>query len=249
LEIQGFDEAKQDRIIHSLDKGDFKAVETEVTDPVFLALLGVKGGPDCVKQAMESLDDALLKEMLNGLTATLDLLGASEIPFIVDFSMARGLDYYTGIVFDIRVEGLGSQNQVCGGGRYDNLVGLFGGPPTAAVGFAFGLDRLIESMQEQGVKLPGLRIDVCVIPVSDDVRQRAFAIAAKLRRKLSGRIVHFDLSGRKLNRALQHANDLGASFSVIVGASELAEGSVILKNMGTQTQQKVAIGSLPDIIV
>ena len=237
LSIQGFDEGMQDKIIQALDKGDFETVSKDVKDPSFKRILGLKGGQDSIEEARRVVEDKEIQDMLSGLEATASLLTQSNIDYTVDFSMARGLDYYTGMVFDIRVEGLGAQNQVCGGGRYDNLITLFGGPQTPAVGFAFGLDRLIESMQEQGVSMPALRTDVCVIPVSEAVCADAFRIAIELRRELGGKVVNYDLSGRKLNKALQHASELRARYAVIVGLQELKEGCVMLKDMASQRQE------------
>jgi len=139
---------------------------------------------------------------------------------------------------------LGAQNQVLGGGRYDDLIKLFGGQDTPAVGFAFGVDRLIESMQAQGVELPPLRTDVYVIPVSADLLDAAVGIALKLRRLHPEKIVDLDISGRRLNKALQHASELNARYAVLVGPLELKEESVIVKDMVAQTQSKVRLSEL-----
>jgi histidyl-tRNA synthetase len=248
LGIQGFDGSKQDRLIQALDKGDFEAVKAQVSDQSFIRLLEVKGGEAALDESIGIVSDQEARNMLQELKRTLTLLDAAGVEYEVDFSMARGLDYYTGMVFDARVEGLGAQNQVAGGGRYDDLISLFKGPQTPAVGFAFGLDRLLESMQKQGAKLPQLETDVVVVAASEDVRDAAFNVAADLRRRLVGKVVEYDLSGRKLNKALQHASENNVRYAVIIGSSELAEESVVLKDMAAQTQSKVRLQELPQRI-
>ncbi|MFH1056147.1 MAG: histidine--tRNA ligase [Candidatus Altiarchaeota archaeon] len=249
LALQGLEAAEQDDVIHLLDRGDFKSVEGRIKDESFKKILGLRGLRDVVGSASELVSDAGVKATLEELDKTLTLLDFARVDYEVDFSMARGLDYYTGMVFDVRVEGLGAQNQVCGGGRYDNLIELFGGPQTPAVGFAFGLDRILESMQEQGADIPKAETDVYVVPISDDMRGEAFRIAVELRRKMPDCTVEYELSGRKLNKALQHASEINARYAVIVGATELKEQSVMLKDLKTQKQDKVKITELSSKIM
>jgi histidyl-tRNA synthetase len=244
----GFPDAEQDLIIRALDKGDLETVKAKVQDETFNAVIGLRGGLDAAVSASKIVKEAGTRQMLDGLVKTLRLLDGSGIRYEVDFGMARGLDYYTGLVFDARVEGLGAQNQVLGGGRYDDLIGLFGGQDTPAVGFAFGVDRLIESMQEQGVELPPLRTDVYVIPVSADLLDAALGIALKLRRLHPEKIVDLDISGRRLNKALQHASELNARHAVLVGPLELKEESVIVKDMVGKTQSKVRISEISGLL-
>jgi len=249
LKRQGFDQAEQDRVIRALDKGDTTFVREHVKDPAFHTLLELKGGVEAVGGAERLAQAEDVKSMLSGLKETLTLLTSAGVGYSVDFSMARGLDYYTGVVFDARVEGLGAQNQVLGGGRYDDLVQLFGGPQTPAVGFAFGMDRLAEAVKQQGGHLPGLRTDAYVIPASDAAADAAFTVAAGLRRARPELVVALELSGRKLNRALQHASETGARYAVIVGEAELKAGSVIIKDMKAATQETVSINDLPNKIL
>ncbi len=248
LKRQGFDQAEQDRVIRALDKADMASVGERVKDPAFHALLQLKGGVEAVEAAERLVEAEEAKSMLAGLKETMTLLDSTGANYTVDFSMARGLDYYTGVVFDARVEGLGAQNQVLGGGRYDDLVQLFGGPSTPAVGFAFGLDRLVESVRQQGGVLPGLRTDAYVIPASDSAAEAAFAVAAGLRRARPKLVVALELSGRKLNRALQYASETGARYAVIVGEAELKAGSAVVKDMKSSAQETVGIKDLPNRI-
>ena len=249
LDGLGFEGGGQDSILQLLDRGDLKAVEEKVGEGSFTRLLKLKGSADAVDSALKLTSDGAVKGMLAEFKATLALLDSADVEYAVDFSMSRGLDYYTGLVFDVRAEGLGAQNQICGGGRYDRLVALFGGPETPAVGFAFGLDRTIEALGHQGVGLPSPKTDVFVVPASDEVRGDAFRIALEMRRKLVGLTVDLELTGRKLNRALQHASNVKARYAVIVGAKELGEGSVVLRDMSSQSQSTVRIQDLASKIV
>ncbi len=239
---QGLVEDEQDSVLQSLDRGDLESVESKV-DESFIKLLELRGSSGVVGEALKLVSDKGVQALLSAFKRSLELLDSAGVDYVVDFGMARGLDYYTGMVFDVRVEGLGAQDQVCGGGRYDNLVGLFGGPDTPAVGFAFGVDRLLEAMKEQGVQPDIAAVDVYVIPVSDDVSSPAFNIAADLRRSLEG-TVECEISGRKLNKALKVASDTGVRYAVIVGPKELEEESVVLRDMKSEEQSNVKLKEL-----
>lgn len=246
LSAQGFDEAGTDKIIQLLDKGDMKSVREKVKDSSFMKLMELSGSADVIKEAASIVAEEKVKELLSELSEVLALLDSAGVGYEVDFGMARGLDYYTGIVFDARAEGLGAQDQICGGGRYDDLVELFGGPATPAVGFAFGIDRIIEAMTGQGVEAPGRVTDVYVASASEAVRPQAFRIAVQLRKSNSALTIDHDISGRRLNRALQHASEQKARFAVIVGERELAKDSVVLKDMASQKQEEVRIKDLAE---
>ena len=160
--------------------------------------------------------------------------------------MARGLDYYTGVVFDAKVDGLGAQDQVLGGGRYDTLISDFGGPQTPAVGFAFGLDRLVEAMASQGIEGPKVNPDVYVCVTDPKLLEHAFSISNMLRRADPSRWVEVDLNARKLNKSLQQASDKGADYAVIIGEKEVKEGNVSLKDLRSKEQKKVSLEELSD---
>jgi histidyl-tRNA synthetase len=247
LEDCGLTEPEQDEVIHLLDKGGVDEVKKIVKDKVFFDILGQKGGVGVV-DAVDRLAKGRVSEITDGLKKTLRLLDAAGVEYIVDFSMARGLDYYTGMVFDVIVEGLGAQNQVCGGGRYDNLVKLFGGPDTPAVGFAFGFDRIVDALRLQGIGVQSPGVDVYVIAAGSEVREKAFTITLNLRRNLGGRVVLLGLAEKKLSKELEQASNLNARYAVIVGSRELSEDSVMVKDLSTGTQRKVRVGGLADIL-
>ncbi|MFH1787882.1 MAG: histidine--tRNA ligase [Candidatus Altiarchaeota archaeon] len=241
LDISG---AKQDKVIALLDEGRRDELKELTDDETLLTLIGLKGGVEEIEKArklLEGFDEPLKAvEELGEIAGILDGAGVS---FTVDFSIARGLEYYTGLVFEVRVEGLGAQNQICGGGRYDNLVELFGGPATPAVGFAFGFDRVCEALKEQGVKTGEVEETVIVAPVGEDACGYALQAAGFLRRELSGSgiKVKTEITGRKLKKVLEYASDSGAGFVVIVGGKEKDENTVTLRDMKAKTQETISV--------
>src|SRR6202162_10160 len=154
-----------------------------------------------------------------------------------NWRLVRGLDYYMRTTFEITAQGLGSQNAVCGGGRYDGLVELLGGPPTKGIGFAIGEDRLILSLQESGKAPAQQGRDVYIAWMGE--RAHATAIrAAKVLRK-AGFSVELPPTELKFAKALSHADKLGAKFALILGENEVSEGLWTLKTLADGTQQKL----------
>lgn len=140
--------------------------------------------------------------------------------------LVRGLDYYTRTVFEIKSNNLGSQNAVCGGGRYDNLVEELGGEPTPAIGFAMGMERLISLLKEKEVK----KLDGYI--VSNDTTQ-ALKLAQELR--LQGLNVEMDLTNKKFTKQLEKAAKI-AKFAIILGEDEINNNQVSIKNLETSEQ-------------
>jgi len=172
---------------------------------------------------------------LGELEEILSYLDIADMDYTINLGIARGLEYYTGMVFEIRVPGLGAQDQICGGGRYDRLIELFSGQRMPAVGFAFGFDRVMDAMEVQEIKVSKEADKVVIAPVSKDVRKDAFKIACQLRRS-SNLAVDLDLMNRKLNKILDYANNTGARWTVIVGPRELKEDKVVVRDMRTGEQ-------------
>ena len=141
------------------------------------------------------------------------------ILYEINWRLVRGLDYYTRTTFEIVAPGLGSQNAVCGGGRYDGLVELLGGPPTKGIGFAIGTDRLILSLQETGKAAAAKSIDVYVAWMGE----KAYAPSVKLARKLrdSGFAVELPPEEMKFKKSLGLADKLGARYALIIGEDEV----------------------------
>jgi len=165
------------------------------------------------------------------------LLKSIEIEFEEDPALVRGLDYYTRAAFEIHHGLLGAQSALGGGGRYDNLIALYGGEPTPAVGFAAGLDRILLAAEEEGVKVPvEPGVDAYVVAISDAARAKCFSIAAWLRGDLR---VELDLGRRSLQSQMKAAGSVGARFAIIVGEDEMASGVLTVRDMTSGGQEKV----------
>jgi len=163
-------------------------------------------------------------------------LDALAVPYEVDPTIVRGLDYYTRTAFEVIHPSLGAKDVIMGGGRYDGLVEMLGGPPTPGIGFGSGLERLVLVLGESGSP-PGP--DVYVVALSEEAREPAFALAMKLRR--AGLAVEMDYAGRSLKAQMREANRLGAGTTAILGQDELAAGSVTLRDMSTGEQRTAAV--------
>jgi histidyl-tRNA synthetase len=163
----------------------------------------------------------------------LDLRG---VAYRENWRLVRGLDYYMRTTFEITAQGLGSQNAVCGGGRYDGLVELLGGPPTKGIGFAIGEDRLILSLQEAGGGTATGR-DVYIAWMGEKAQATGIAAARKLRE--AGLRVELPPVEQKFGKALGQADKLGAKFALILGEDEVASGEWTVKRLADGTQEKV----------
>jgi len=170
----------------------------------------------------------------------LDGLG---IPYIEEPKLVRGLDYYTRTVFEIQVDaGLGSQNAIGGGGRYDRLMEEYGGPATPGLGFALGFERTLLALEAAGVEIPTpARAEVFVARVDDSVTADVFALAQSLRD--AGIAAELDHQARSLKSQFKQADRLGARFVLVVGPDELAAGEVTLRDMATKEEKRVALAS------
>jgi len=153
-----------------------------------------------------------------------------------NWRLVRGLDYYMRTTFEITAPGLGSQNAVCGGGRYDGLVELLGGPPTKGIGFAIGEDRLILSLQESGKAKIEPGRDVYIAWMGEHAYAAAIRAAKDLRK--AGFSVELPPVEQKFGKALGQADKLGAKYALILGDNEVSEGLWTLKTLSTGEQAK-----------
>jgi histidyl-tRNA synthetase len=167
----------------------------------------------------------------------LGYLEAVGIPYQINHRLVRGLDYYTKTVFELWGEGLGAQAALCGGGRYDGLVELLGGQPTPGVGFATGIERIIMSMQDQGIVPPALKKpEVFVAYLNDAAKLVAVKLVNDLRSAGIGARIAF--GGRSLKAQMKDANRTQCRFALILGDDELANNTVILRDL-TKSEQAV----------
>jgi histidyl-tRNA synthetase len=163
------------------------------------------------------------------------LLRDAAIPFQLDGNLVRGFDYYTETLWEVTAGGLGAQNAIGGGGRYDNLVEQLGGRPTPGVGFGSGLERLLLALESQGVQLP--RTDpklIWLISHGDVAREANWKLMLDLRR--AGFACDMDPSGRSVKSQFKVADREKAAFCLITGETELAAGTVVVKNLATTEQ-------------
>jgi histidyl-tRNA synthetase len=183
------------------------------------------------------------REHFAKLKRELDLRG---VAYQENWRLVRGLDYYTRTTFEVTAEGLGSQNAVCGGGRYDGLVELLGGPPTKGIGFAIGTDRAILSIQESGnlPKLPGLEVFVAWMGA------KSYPTAVKIARKLRDADFAVELPPEetKFKKSLGLADKLGARYALILGEDEVASATYTLKRLADSEQKKYSEGELLDYL-
>lgn len=172
-----------------------------------------------------------------------ELLTRLNIKYVINTSLVRGLDYYNETVFEIVSGDLGAQNSICGGGRFDGLLKTLGGPDLPTVGFASGLERVIQTMLLQGAPIPAApRPTLFFIALGDEAKDRCFDLVHRLRQE--GVAAQMDLSGRKLGKAMAYADQIGARFVAVVGEQELASGSVDIKEMTSGKTQKLPLQDL-----
>lgn len=172
-------------------------------------------------------------------TELVDLLDVYGVDATVDFEVVRGLEYYTGAVFEIYATGLGAQSQICGGGTY-GLAGLLGGQETRSTGFGIGFDRIMEivALEER----PPAPVAVVFVP---QVRAEAIKAAKFLRDSVPQPIV-LDVMGRGLGAQLKQASAIGASFAVLIGPKEVEEGKLTLREMSTGSQESLRLGEVAE---
>jgi histidyl-tRNA synthetase len=160
------------------------------------------------------------------------LLEGYGIPYVIDPRLVRGLDYYVRTVFEITSTGLGAQNALLGGGRYDGLVGELGGPAVPGFGFAAGMERLVMTMPEGGTK--SVLADVALVALGEEGFRASIAMARRLR--AAGLAVAAPLSERPLGAQIKRAEKVGARYAVFVGASEMERGRFGMKDLATGEQ-------------
>ncbi len=167
----------------------------------------------------------------------IDLLKGYGVDFTIDFEIVRGLEYYSGTVFEIYAEGLGAQRQICGGGTYE-LASLFGGKGTSSTGFGLGFDRIMEVVQTE----PELRSPVYVA-FTPDVKKEAARIAKELRKVVPAVI---DVMGRGLGAQIKAAAGAGANYVVIIGRDEIDSGRLVLRDMQKGEQESLALAEIEE---
>lgn len=194
----------------------------------------------CVKlsEGAPEIADSLCEECASHFEELKSLLGAVNVDYILNPRLVRGLDYYTKTAFEIQYAPLGAQSAVCGGGRYDGLIEECGGPPTPAIGFAIGLERVLLALEKQDL-LPDIdgAPDVLVASLGAQAKAAAFRVLCALRGGKVKAVMNFD--GKSLKSQMKHANKSGARYAAIIGEDEVREGCVTLRDMRAASQEKI----------
>jgi histidyl-tRNA synthetase len=166
-----------------------------------------------------------------------------NLPFEINSSMVRGLDYYTKTVFEIQPEEERGQSTIAGGGRYDGLIGELGGRATPGVGFATGIERIILNLKKQNINVPGLASpSVFVVWLGEEARYVAVKLVGDLRKSGVSAVTAY--TPRSMKAQLRQANVAGCHYAAIIGEEEMAQMSVTLRDMRTALQEPVALGKL-----
>lgn len=202
-----------------------------------------------LKRAEEGVQDyEKAVAAVKNLWEILEVVGGSgvELEVMVEAGFARGLEYYTGIVFEPYVSEI--EMALSGGGRYDKLIELFGGESIPAVGVAQGIDRIVLAMKKQRVppRIAGERM-VVVVSIEKESRAKAMELSSMLRN--AGLAVEVEVMGRSISKALSDADRRGVAYAVIVGPEELKERKVVLRDMKKREQRVVEIKSLCEEIL
>jgi histidyl-tRNA synthetase len=191
--------------------------------------------------------DHLCDNCQNHLDTVVQALNMLGLPHELDPFLVRGLDYYTKTVFEVTARGLGSQDAITGGGRYDNLIEQMGGKPTPALGFGSGQNRLIATMEAQNVAFPDPpNIKVFIASLCEQASSIAFEIVYLLRQK--GIAAEAGVEGKNLKSQMKAANKMGAKYVAMIGEDELDKGIVTLRDMVSGEQEEVDIQIVVDIL-
>jgi len=199
----------------------------------------VESDQNLIKDAPRLIDH-LDEESKADFEVVKEQLKKSGIPFEIDSSLVRGLDYYTKLTFEIDSGSVGAQTALCGGGRYDLLIETLGGKPTPATGFAAGIERILLACEnEKSFTVPEPAIDIYLVRIGDEVEFDITELAGKLRKENFS--VDFDYLQRSVKAQMREANKLSAKYVLFIGGDEYKEGLMNLKNMSTGVEEKVAL--------
>ncbi len=232
---------EQNRVLTLIDKGEIQEVERYLRErgveeswiERLLTVISLRGGIEVLDKAEEiaGVELGRFREMLG-------YISRAGVEFTVNLGIARGLDYYTGMVFEIYAPKLGAEKQICGGGTY-SLGEIFGFGREATCGFAFGFDRLMLALEKDGVNLAEEESRVVyVVPVTPEFLAEAIEVAGALREKMP---CILEVNRRKLKKALSHASKQGFSHAIIVGEEFRAGRRVVLRDLNKREQTEVTL--------
>ena len=175
------------------------------------------------------------------------MLRALDVPFVINPRLVRGLDYYSRTVFEWTTDALGAQDAVCSGGRYDGLIAQLGGEPTPAIGFAMGVERVVELMAQAGSAPAARGADVYIVAQGDAAVRAALPLADALRGAMPGRRIEVNLGGGNFKAQFRRADRSAAPLAVVLGEDELARGVAQLKPLreGAGAPSEISLATAP----
>ena len=241
------DKGDKDLLIESLS-GDNPVIDNDELNQILLKLIDLVGDKSILSDVEELIapyDES--KAALEELKELIGLLEDFDVEnYTLNLGVARGLDYYTGIVFEIYVPELGAQKQICGGGSY-SLVKVFGGQEVESTGFALGFDRLMNAIEElTEVEELGSHLDIYVIPITEDVRSEAYKITQLLRR--NGIKADVDLNNKKFRKLMNYADKIKVEKIALMGPKELEDGKITIKDMVSGNQELIDIENIVEYV-
>lgn len=204
--------------------------------------------PKCADIAKKSpvIIDNICGECKEHFNTVIEYLNDFNISYNICNNLVRGLDYYTRTVFEVISTSLGTQNSLCGGGRYDNLMEILGGKPSPGIGFAAGIERAIMVMEKETVPFPiKPEIDILAIPLGETCRKEAFKIVRNMRHE-GFASVDLTISKKGLKEQLKIASKMGSLHTIIIGDRELEAGEVVIRDMKENQQINVKIDGIID---
>ncbi|WP_202711192.1 histidine--tRNA ligase [Sporosalibacterium faouarense] len=176
-----------------------------------------------------------------------DYLSSLNIEFTVDPKIVRGLDYYTKTAFEFVSSGIGAQDTVCGGGRYDGLIESIGGPSTPGIGFGMGIERLMLYLETNNIEIPNSdEVDVFIVTIGERAEKEAFKILYNLRN--NGVSADKDYLGRSMKAQFKYSNKINSTYTIVIGDEEIEKDVVTLKNMKTGDQNEIKLSNLINTI-
>ena len=218
-----------------------------------LEFLAIRGENDAVIEALraQSTENELYRQGVEELATVVSYLrrfGVEESAFIIDLTIARGLDYYTGTVFETMLNDYPSMGSVCSGGRYDSLAEYYTDQKLPGIGISIGLTRLFYQLKENGlIPQTGACLARClVIPMSDVQLGAALTAASAIRDAGIPADVYYQNKGMK--QKMKYAAKIGVPYAAIIGEDEAASGTVMLKDMAEGTQRAVSVSELADAV-
>src|SRR5437016_2933427 len=247
--------ADQSVVLHALDKRNFPMLDAELVRlgrkdlaTPLRKLVELSGVASVLNEASKVLGGTAKEglDYLRDIAGLLEDYGIARSDYAFDMGVVRGLDYYTGMVFEIDSPNLGAEKQVGGGGAY-NLAEVFGGERIAQTGFALGLDRLVMSAEAENAIEPPRPLDAYVVPIGEGAQRKAIEVLTSLR--AAGLGADIDLVGRGPSKNLDYANAIGARYAVLLGEKELKAARATVRDMASGVQREVALADLVDAIL